>query len=115
MAKKKEEKTNVMRILDQRKIPYTARFYEDSQGPEGTREYGVHVAEALGQDPARGFKTLVARGASKGIYVFEVPAPENLDLKKAPGRWGRSPSSCCTWRRSTPLPATSGAAVPRWG
>ena len=83
MAKKKEEKTNVMRILDQRKIPYTARFYEDSQGPEGTREYGVHVAEALGQDPARGFKTLVARGASKGIYVFEVPAPENLDLKKA--------------------------------
>ena len=23
------------------------------------------------------------RGASKGIYVFEVPAPENLDLKKA--------------------------------
>ena len=32
MAKKKEEKTNVMRILDQRKIPYTARFYEDSQG-----------------------------------------------------------------------------------
>ena len=88
MAKKKEEKTNVMRILDQRKIPYTARFYEDSQGPEGTREYGVHVAEALGQDPARGFKTLVARGASKGIYVFEVPAPENLDLKRPPGRWG---------------------------
>lgn len=41
MAKKKEEKTNVMRILDQRKIPYTARFYEDSQGPEGTREYST--------------------------------------------------------------------------
>ena len=40
MAKKKEEKTNVMRILDQKKIPYTARFYEDSEGPEGTREYG---------------------------------------------------------------------------
>ena len=72
MAKKKEEKTNVMRILDQKKIPYTARFYEDGQGPE-----------ALGQDPARGFKTLVARGASKGIYVFEVPVAENLDLKKA--------------------------------
>ena len=59
MAKKKEEKTNVMRILDQKKIPYTARFYEDSEGPEGTREYGVHVAQALGQDPARGFKTLL--------------------------------------------------------
>ena len=83
MAKHKEEKTNVMRVLDQKKIPYTAHFYEDSQGPEGTREYGVHVAQALGQDPARGFKTLVARGASKGIYVFEVPVAENLDLKKA--------------------------------
>ena len=82
MAKKKEEKTNVMRILDQKRIPYTARFYEDGQGPEGTREYGVHVAETLGQDPARGFKTLVARGASKGIYVFEVPAAQSLDLKK---------------------------------
>ena len=83
MAKQKEEKTNVMRVLDQKKIPYTAHFYEDSQGPEGTREYGVHVAQALGQDPARGFKTLVARGASKGVYVFEVPVAENLDLKKA--------------------------------
>ena len=83
MAKHKEEKTNVMRILDQKKIPYTAHFYEESEGPEGTREYGVHVAQALGQDPARGFKTLVARGAAKGIYVFEVPVAEHLDLKKA--------------------------------
>lgn len=83
MTKHREEKTNVMRVLDQRKIPYTARFYEDGEGPEGTREYGVHVAQALGQDPRRGFKTLVAKGASGGIYVFEVPVAENLDLKKA--------------------------------
>ena len=83
MAKHREEKTNVMRILDREKVPYTARFYEETQGPEGTREYGLHVAEALGQDPARGFKTLAARGASGGIYIFEVPAPESLDLKKA--------------------------------
>ena len=118
MAKHKEEKTNVMRILDQKKIPYTARFYEDSQGPEGTREYGVHVAEALGQDPARGFKTLVARGASKGIYVFEVPAPENLDLKKAARAVGEKSIAMLPQKELlplTPLPATSGAAVPRWG
>ena len=83
MAKKKEEKTNVMRILDQRAIPYTAHFYQEDQGPEGTREYGVHVAQALGQDPRRAFKTLAARGASGGIYVFVLPAPETLDLKKA--------------------------------
>jgi ybaK/ebsC protein len=81
--KKKEEKTNVMRILEQKKIPYTAHFYEESEGPEGTSEYGVHIARALGQDPARAFKTLVARGASGGYVVFEVPVAESLDLKKA--------------------------------
>lgn len=81
--KQKEEKTNVMRILDQKKVPYTAHFYEESDGPEGDREYGLHVAQAMGQDAARVFKTLVARGASKDIYVYEVPVAENLDLKKA--------------------------------
>ena len=79
----KENKTNVMRILEQKKVPYTAHFYEEGEGPEGTREYGVHIAQALGQDPARAFKTLVALGASKNYFVFEVPVAENLDLKKA--------------------------------
>ena len=64
MAKKKDEKTNVMRILEQKKIPYTPYFCEEGEGPEGTRDYGVHVAQSLGQDPRRGFKTLVARGLS---------------------------------------------------
>lgn len=81
--KQKEEKTNVMRILDQKKVAYTAHFYEESDSPEGDREYGLHVAQAMGQDAARVFKTLVARGASKNIYVYEVPVAENLDLKKA--------------------------------
>lgn len=83
MAKNKPEKTNVMRILDQRKIPYTPHFYGESESPMDTRSYGVHVAEALGQDPARCFKTLAARGASGGIYVYCLPVAENLDLKKA--------------------------------
>ena len=83
MAKKKGEKTNVMRILDQKKVPYTAHFYQESEGPEGTREYGVHVAEALGEDPRRAFKTLVAKGASGGYYVFDIPTTDSLDLKKA--------------------------------
>lgn len=81
--RKKEEKTNVMRILDQKKIPYTPHFYEESEGPDGTREYGLHVAQVLGQDPKRAFKTLTARGASGGIYVFDIPTPDSLDLKKA--------------------------------
>ena len=83
MAKAKQEKTNVMRILEREKIPYTARFYDETVHPEETREYGVHIAEALGQDPARGFKTLAARGASGGIYVYELPVAATLDLKKA--------------------------------
>ncbi len=80
MAKKKEEKTNVMRILEQKKIPYTAHTYahENGEAPDG-----VHVAQQLGQDAKMVFKTLVARGASKGIYVFDIPVEESLDLKKA--------------------------------
>ena len=81
--KQKDEKTNVMRLLDQKKIPYAAHFYEAAGGPEGDREYGLHVAQAMGQDAARVFKTLVARGASGGVYVYGIPVAESLDLKKA--------------------------------
>lgn len=80
MAKQKEEKTNVMRVLEQKKIPYTAHAYPHE---EGVAVDGVTVAQSLGQDPECVFKTLVARGASKGIYVFAIPVADNLDLKKA--------------------------------
>ena len=80
MAKQKEEKTNVMRILEQKGIPYTPHTYEHE---EGVAVDGVTVARSLGQDPECVFKTLVARGASKSIYVFCIPVAENLDLKKA--------------------------------
>ena len=78
MAKNKEEKTNVMRTLDQKKIPYTAHSYD----PEGPID-GVSVAQTLGQPPERVFKTLVTKGASGAYYVFDIPVAENLDLKKA--------------------------------
>ena len=80
MAKQKEEKTNVMRTLEQKKIPYTAYTYPHE---EGVAVDGVTVAESLGQDPARVFKTLVTRGASGGYYVFDIPVGATLDLKKA--------------------------------
>ena len=76
MAKKKEEKTNVMRILDQKKIPYTARFYDDSEGPEGTREYGVHVAAALGQELSFPFQNGFGRDFSSmqpGPELSHIP------------------------------------------
>lgn len=78
MAKQKEEKTNVMRVLDQKNIPYTPHAYDPDAGLDG-----VGVARQLGQAPERVFKTLVARGASGGLYVFDIPAEANLDLKKA--------------------------------
>ena len=74
-----EQKTNVMRLLDQKKIKYTAREYPHSDAPVD----GVTAAALMGQDPARVFKTLVARGASKKIYVFDIPVTAELDLKKA--------------------------------
>ena len=78
MAKHKEEKNNVMRTLDQKKIPYTAHSYD----PDGPID-GVSVAQTLGQPPERVFKTLVTKAASGAYYVFDIPVAENLDLKKA--------------------------------
>ena len=80
MAKKKDEKTNVMRTLEQKKIPYTAHTYPHE---DGVAVDGVTVANMLGQDPGAVFKTLVTKGASGGYYVFDIPVAENLDLKKA--------------------------------
>ena len=79
MAKVKEEKTNVMRTLEQKQIPYTAHTYPTDGGAMD----GVSVAAYLGKDPESVFKTLVAKGASGQYYVFDIPVAESLDLKKA--------------------------------
>ena len=78
MAKKKEEKTNVMRLLEQKSVSYTAHTY-----PEDGPVDGVSVANFLGQDVEQVFKTLVTRAASGAYYVFDIPVAESLDLKKA--------------------------------
>ena len=75
MAKNKEEKTNVMRILEQKKIAYTAKTYPHG---EGDAIDGVSVARAVGLEAE-----MVCKGASGGYYVFDIPVAENLDLKKA--------------------------------
>ena len=72
------EKTNVMRILDQKKIPYHHYEYDNSHAYSGTE-----VADMLGQDPKVVYKTLVTVAKSKKNYVFVIPVEEELDLKKA--------------------------------
>ena len=75
---KKEEKTNVMRVLDGKKISYKSHTYE----PDATMS-GEEIADILGEDASKVFKTLVTQGKSGGYYVFVVPVREELDLKKA--------------------------------
>ena len=76
----REEKTNVMRLLEQKKVPYTPHQYAHS---EGEAVDGATVAGLIGKDPAAVFKTLVTRGAAKANYVFVIPVLAELDLKKA--------------------------------
>ncbi len=74
-----EQKTNVMRLLEQKKVRYTPHEY--AHGDEAVD--GVTVARLTGIDEAQVYKTLVARGASKNVYVFVIPVAQELDLKKA--------------------------------
>lgn len=73
-----EEKTNVMRILEQKKIKYNSYSYVSTQAISG-----MEVATALNQDPNCVFKTLVTVGTSRSNYVFLVPVNKELNLKKA--------------------------------
>lgn len=74
----KQEKTNVMRLLEQKKIPYQMRDYTGSGAIAGE-----DVARVLGENPDEVFKTLVTVGKSKQNYVFLVPVNKELNLKKA--------------------------------
>ncbi len=73
------EKTNVMRILDKAKVPYTPHYYSHDDGLIDA----VSVAAKLGQPVERVYKTLVTRGASKSFFVFVLPAAMELNLKAA--------------------------------
>ena len=74
-----QQKTNAMRILEREKIPYQMHTYDCSDGQID----GLSVAEKTGMNPDKVFKTLVCRGASKGLFVFVIPVAKELDLKKA--------------------------------
>lgn len=74
-----EFKTNVYRIFDKEKLPYTPHTYEHGEGAVD----GMTISKLLSIPPEKIFKTLVTRGNDKNYYVFDVPVNRELDLKKA--------------------------------
>jgi len=72
-------KTNAMRILDSKKIPYTPHQYS---GDDGAID-GISIAKKIGMPNEKVFKTLVTQAPSKQYYVFVIPVAEELDLKAA--------------------------------
>lgn len=74
----KNDKTNAMRILEQKKIPHKVNLYECDEFIDA-----VKIADQLGQPYESSYKTLVTTGAKGGYFVFLVPIAQELDMKKA--------------------------------
>lgn len=77
---KKDEKTNVMRILDQKKAVYTPHHFEYKEGDPCD---AVTVSKIIGKGVEEVYKTLVLKAGKGKFYVFVVPSAERLDYKKA--------------------------------
>ncbi len=91
------DKTNVMRILDAKKIPYVPHTYD----PAVTE--GIIIADTLGEDRARVFKTLVTVSGTGVNFVFVIPVAETLDLKKAAKAVGMKSISMIKQKELLPL------------
>lgn len=92
------EKTNVMRILDKKKIKYNSYSYANTDAISG-----IEVAKVLGQNPKQVFKTLVTIGKTKKYYVFVIPVEKELDLKKAAKSVGEKSIEMIKSRELLPL------------
>lgn len=90
-------KTNAMRILERNKIEY-AHYEYDAEITDG-----VKVAELVGQDPRKVFKTLVTVSGKGHNYVFVIPVGETLDLKKAAVSVGEKSVSMIKQKELLPL------------
>lgn len=95
---KQMEKTNVMRILDAAGIEYQSHSCDVS----GT-DSAVQMANRLGADPKKVFKTLVTVGKSGGHYVFMIPAEADLNLKKAAAAVGEKAVEMIKQKELLPL------------
>ena len=95
---KKNDKTNVMRVLDQKNVPYEAHSYE----PDASLS-GEEIAGILNEDADKVFKTLVTQGKSGQYYVFVIPVKRELDLKKAAKTAGEKSVSMIKQKELLPL------------
>lgn len=80
MAKQQQHKTNAQREVEAAGF---AASYHGIDVEDGFSFTGTQLAEILGEDPDRVFKTLVTQGKSGEHYVFMIPVACELDLKKA--------------------------------
>ena len=94
----KETKTNAMRLLERAKIPFTAVAYPVDEEHLDAR----HVAEAVGEDISRVFKTIVLRGERTGLFVCVVPGDAEIDLKKAARAAGDKKAELLPLKELTP-------------
>lgn len=95
---KNDDKTNVMRVLDQKKVAYKS-FHKELDATLT----GVQVAQMNGQNPDQVYKTLVTVGKTKNHYVFVIPVGCELDLKKAAAAVGEKNIEMIAQKELLPL------------
>ncbi|MCH5219598.1 MAG: Cys-tRNA(Pro) deacylase [Muribaculaceae bacterium] len=98
MAKEAINKTNAARLLDRAGIDYTLVPYVVDPENLDAR----HVAESLGEDINRVFKTLVLR-CDKGYFICVVPGNSEVDLKKAAKAMGAKKAEMIHMKELLPL------------
>ena len=95
----KHTKTNAVRLLETAHIPFATREYEYDENDLAAQ----HVAEALGHDINRVFKTLVLRGERTGLFVCVVPGNCEVNLKKAAAAAGDKKAEMIAMKELLPL------------
>lgn len=95
---KNEEKTNVLRLMESKKISCTAHTYDPD--PSLT---GGDIARLLGENPDAVYKTLVTQGKTGQHFVFVIPVLRELDLKKAAKAAGEKSVAMIPQRELLPL------------
>jgi len=94
----KQDKTNCMRVLESKKIPYTPHLYEADPALSGE-----DIARLLQEKPDQVFKTLVTTGKPQRYYVFVIPVNRELNLKKAAAAVGEKSVSMIPQKDLLPL------------